>query len=51
MKDLFTIGEVAELFSINIRTLRYYDDIGILHRRPRTPRPDTAIILPASLNG
>ena len=39
MKDLFTIGEVAELFSINIRTLRYYDDIGILH--PETTDPQT----------
>ncbi len=39
MKDLFTIGEVAELFSINISTLRYYDDIGILH--PETTDPQT----------
>lgn len=30
MKDLFTIGEVAELFGLNIRTLRYYHDIGLL---------------------
>ena len=30
MKDLFTIGEVAKLFGLNIRTLRYYDDIGLL---------------------
>ena len=27
MKELFTIGEMAELFQINIRTLRYYDDV------------------------
>lgn len=39
MKDLFTIGEMAELFDINIRTLRYYDDIGIL--RPEETNPDT----------
>ena len=39
MKNLFTIGEVAELFAINIRTLRYYDDIGIL--RPETTDPAT----------
>lgn len=39
MKDLFTIGEMAELFDINIRTLRYYDDIGIL--RPEEINPDT----------
>lgn len=30
MKDLFTIGEVARLFRLNIRTLRYYDEIGLL---------------------
>lgn len=30
MKELFTIGEVGELFGINIRTLRYYDSIGLL---------------------
>ncbi len=30
MQDLFTIGEMARLFEINIRTLRYYDDINLL---------------------
>ena len=30
MRDLFTIGEMAKLFNINIRTLRYYDIIGLL---------------------
>lgn len=30
MKDLFTIGEVSKLFNTNIRTLRYYDSIGLL---------------------
>ncbi len=30
MKDLFTIGEVSRLFQMNIRTLRYYDEIGLL---------------------
>lgn len=30
MKDLFTIGEVSRLFNTNIRTLRYYDSIGLL---------------------
>lgn len=39
MKNLFTIGETAELFALNIRTLRYYDEIGILH--PETTDPDT----------
>ncbi len=29
-KILFSIGEMAKLFGINIRTLRYYDEIGIL---------------------
>lgn len=31
MKDLFTIGEIAKLFNINIRTLRYYDDIDLFN--------------------
>ena len=39
MKNLFPIGEMADLFGINIRTLRYYDEIGILH--PETADPDT----------
>lgn len=30
MKELFTIGEVSRLFQTNIRTLRYYDNIGLL---------------------
>ena len=30
MKELFTIGEMVKLFDINIRTLRYYDEIGLL---------------------
>jgi DNA-binding transcriptional MerR regulator len=30
MKDLFTIGEIAKLFDVNIRTLRYYDEINLL---------------------
>lgn len=29
MKDLFTIGEVSNLFNINIKTLRYYDEINL----------------------
>ncbi|MHB9926227.1 MerR family transcriptional regulator [Clostridium botulinum] len=29
MKDLFTIGEISKLFNINIRTLRYYDEIDL----------------------
>ena len=30
MNHLIKIGEMAKLFGVNIRTLRYYDDIGIL---------------------
>lgn len=30
MEDLFTIGQIAKLFDINIRTLRYYDEINFL---------------------
>lgn len=29
MKDLFTIGEISKLFSINPKTLRYYDEINL----------------------
>ena len=29
MKGLFTIGEVSKLFDINIKTLRYYDEINL----------------------
>lgn len=39
MKDLFTIGEVARLFRMNIRTLRYYDEIGLL--KPEQVDEDT----------
>ena len=39
MKELFTIGEMAKLFGVNIRTLRYYDEIGILC--PETTDPDS----------
>ncbi|MBW6411846.1 MerR family transcriptional regulator [Clostridium weizhouense] len=31
MKDLFTIGEISKLFNINIKTLRYYDEIGLFN--------------------
>jgi DNA-binding transcriptional MerR regulator len=30
MKNLFSIGELSKLFDISIRTLRYYDEIGLL---------------------
>lgn len=30
MKNLFSVGQVAKLFRINIRTLHYYDRIGLL---------------------
>lgn len=52
MKELFTIGEMAKLFGVNIRTLRYYDEIGILC--PETTDPDSGIpgIIPQdSLSG
>lgn len=38
MKNLFTIGEMQRLFSIPVRTLRFYDDIGILHPEQADPR-------------
>lgn len=30
MKTLYTIGDISRLFNINISTLRYYNDIGLL---------------------
>ncbi|MGI6008204.1 MAG: MerR family transcriptional regulator [Ruminococcus sp.] len=30
MKNLFTIGEMAQLFNLNTKTLRYYHEIGLL---------------------
>ncbi len=39
MKDLFSIGEVAALFDINVKTLRYYDETGLL--KPEKVNADT----------
>jgi len=39
MKRLFSIGEMAKLFGINVRTLRYYDQEGLL--RPVRTDPET----------
>lgn len=39
MKNLFKIGEIAELFHLNIKTLRYYDEIDLV--KPETVDPDT----------
>lgn len=39
MKEYFTIGEIAALFNMNIRTLRYYDEYGIL--KPEKTDPQT----------
>ena len=36
---LFSIGQMAKLFDMNIRTLRYYDQIGLL--KPETVNADT----------
>lgn len=36
---LFSIGQMAKLFDLNIRTLRYYDQIGLL--KPQVVNPDT----------
>ncbi|MGI6204583.1 MAG: MerR family transcriptional regulator [Anaerovoracaceae bacterium] len=30
MQGYFSIGEVSKIFGLNVRTLRYYDDIGLL---------------------
>lgn len=39
MNRLFTIGEMAKLFGINAKTLRYYDEIGLI--RPEQTDPAT----------
>ncbi|MCD8224263.1 MAG: MerR family transcriptional regulator [Clostridiales bacterium] len=39
MKELFSIGEMAKLYGLNYRTLRYYDDIGLL--KPEYINPET----------
>lgn len=38
-QSLFSIGEMAKLFTINIRTLRYYDDLNLL--KPEYVDPET----------
>ncbi|MCD7855650.1 MAG: MerR family transcriptional regulator [Clostridiales bacterium] len=38
MKDLFTIGEISRLYGINYRTLRYYDEVGLL--KPECINPE-----------
>jgi len=30
MKTLFKIGEIADLFHLNVKTLRYYDEIDLV---------------------
>ena len=39
MNKLFTIGEMAKLFGINAKTLRYYDELGLI--RPEHTDPMT----------
>ena len=38
MKDLFTIGEMHKLFAVPVRTLRFYDEIGLLRPEGVDPR-------------
>ncbi|WP_083486408.1 MerR family transcriptional regulator [Alicyclobacillus ferrooxydans] len=35
MRHLYTISELTDLFQITTRTLRYYEEIGLLHPRRR----------------
>ncbi len=37
MKDFFTVGELADLFAVDVQTLRYYDKIGLLVPSMRNP--------------
>ena len=34
-KDRFSVGEVSKQYNISIKTLRYYDEIGLLKPRER----------------
>ena len=36
MRDLMKIGEIANLFDVSTRTVRYYEEVGLLtsHRDP-----------------
>src|SRR5262245_37697277 len=36
-EDELSIGELAELTSVSTRTIRYYEELGILPTPPRTP--------------
>lgn len=38
MKELFTIGEVAGLFKMNAKTLRYYDEIDLVKAEYKDPK-------------
>ena len=38
MKEYFSIGELAELFGLNIQTLYYYDSVGIFSPRERNEK-------------
>ena len=38
MKDLFTIGEMHKMFAVPVRTLRFYDEIGLLRPERVDPR-------------
>jgi MerR family transcriptional regulator, copper efflux regulator len=37
VEDELSIGELAELTSVSTRTIRYYEELGILPTPPRTP--------------
>ena len=38
VKEYFSIGELAELFGLNIQTLYYYDSVGIFSPRERNEK-------------
>ena len=38
MKEYFSIGELAELFGLNIQTLYYYDSVGIFSPKSEAKR-------------
>jgi DNA-binding transcriptional MerR regulator len=48
---MFTIGEFARLGGVSVRTLRHYDEIGLLRPVTVDPTPGTAAIRLSSLGG
>ncbi|MBV8732996.1 MAG: MerR family DNA-binding transcriptional regulator [Acidobacteriia bacterium] len=47
---MFKIGEFSALARVSVKTLRYYDELGLLRPFESTPSLGTASIPPASFH-